>query len=462
MPALRGPRPLPILGKRGRKLLFYRDPIAYHRHVYTTYGTLAAFIQGGAKLLAYGPEYNRQVLTQTDVFHADRIAAPGPADSALRRLGHGLNGMSGEVHRQQRRLMLPAFHRQHIEAYRDTMVAITCRWLDRWPTGQILDIEHEMQQIALCIASAALFGVDAMDNADSLGRLIARWVGLNVKRAVHMFPIDVPGAPFRQLLQLSVRLEADIRAMIQHKRDHLFDQQDVLALLLQAQDEDGTCLTEDELIGHTTILFLAGFETSAVALTWTLFLLAQHPQIMTDLLDELVGTLQGDAPTIEQMRNLPLLDRVIKESLRLLPPAIQGGRIAVQPFVMGGYEFPTGTKVMYSQYITHHMPDLYPQPERFLPQRWCGPEPSPYAYLPFLAGPRRCLGAEFAMLEMKVVLALILQRYRLALIPNTRIDRMVRFTIVPKYGMPMRVHPQDRQFTKVAVRGNIHEMVDLT
>src|SRR5262245_9546811 len=105
MPPVPGPHPLPILGKRGRTLLFYRDPIAYHRHVYTTYGTLAAFVQGGAKLLAYGPEYNRQVLTQTDVFHADRSAAPGPADSALQRLGYGLDGMSGEVHRQQRRLM---------------------------------------------------------------------------------------------------------------------------------------------------------------------------------------------------------------------------------------------------------------------------------------------------------------------------------------------------------------------
>jgi cytochrome P450 len=277
-----------------------------------------------------------------------------------------------------------------------------------------------------------------------------------------LFPVDIPGAPFRQLLQLSTRLEADIRAMIQHKRAHPSDQRDLLALLLQAQDEDGTRLTDAELIGNATLLFVAGFETSAVALTWTLFLLAQHPHVMADLLDELTSVLHGEAPTVEQLRQLRLLDRVIKESLRLLPPAIQGGRIAVQPFVMGRYEFPAGTKVMYSEYITHHMPDLYPQPERFLPERWCGPEPSPYAYLPFLAGPRRCLGAEFAILEMKIVLALILQRYRLALIPNTLIHRAVRFTVVPKHGMPMQVHPQDRQFIKVAVRGNIHEMVDLT
>jgi cytochrome P450 len=456
-----GPRPLPILGKRGRKFLFYHDPIAYHRYVYQTYGTLAAFIEGGAKLLVYGSEYNRQILSQTEVFHADRGAAPGPADSALHRLGSGLNGMSGELHKQQRRLMQPAFHRLHIETYRDTMVAITRQLIDRWPIGQTLDIAEAMGQITLCIVSETLFAIDATKDVDSLGHLIARWIGLNVNRAVHMFPFDYPGTPFRRLLRLSERLETYIRTMIQHKRTHPGDQADVLTLLLQAQDADGTRLTDEELIGHTTVLFFAGFETSAVALTWTLFLLAQHPQVMADLLDELTGTLHGDAPTVDQVRALPLLDRVIKESMRLLPPSIQGGRIAVQPFAMGGYEFPAGTKVMYSEYITHHMHDLYPQPERFLPDRWCASEPSPYAYIPFLAGARRCLGAEFAMLEMKIVLSLILQHYRLALMLNTRIDRLVRFTLVPKYGMPMRVGKQDRQFAKVAVRGNIHEMVDL-
>jgi cytochrome P450 len=117
--------------------------------------------------------------------------------------------------------------------------------------------------------------------------------------------------------------------------------------------------------------------------------------------------------------------------------------------------------VMYSEFITHRMPELYPQPARFDPHRWLGPEPSPFAYIPFLAGPRRCLGAEFAMLEMKIVLAMVLQRFRLEIPPNTRVDRAVVFTLLPKYGLPMRVLPQDRLFHSTPVRGNIHELVDL-
>jgi cytochrome P450 len=453
---------MPIVGKRGNKFLFYRDPIAYHRHVYRTYGTIAAFIQGSSKVLIYGPEYNRQVLSQPDVFHAGGIALPGSSDSVLYRLGTGLPAMNGDLHRRQRRLLQPAFHRQHVETYRDIMVTITQHFLDRWPIGQVLDMADAMHQITLCIASETLYGVDSRAAANSLGALVVRWIGLNASRAVHMFPIDAPGTPFRRLLRLSDELETYIREIIQRKRAQLPAEQDALALLLQAQDEDGTRLTEAELIGHANVLFFTGFETTAVALTWMLFLLAQHPKIMADLLDELSSTLHGDAPTIDQINKLPLLDHAIKESLRLLPPSIQGGRTAVQPFAMGGYEFPAGTKVMFSEYITHHMPDLYPEPEKFWPERWHHLDPAPYAYIPFLAGPRRCLGSEFALLELKIVLSLILQRYRLTMAPNTRIDRQVRFTLVPRDGMPMRVDAQDRRFTKVPVRGNIHETVDLS
>ncbi|MFL5807176.1 MAG: cytochrome P450, partial [Roseiflexaceae bacterium] len=436
--------------------------IDYHRHVYRTYGKIAAFAQGSSKVLIYGPEYNRHVLSQPDVFHAGGVPLPGSSDSVLYRLATGLPTMNGDLHRRQRRLLQPAFHRQQVETYRDTMVAITQHFLDRWPIGHVLDIVNEMHQITLCVASETLYGVDARAAADTLGHLMARWIGLNANWTVHMFPVDAPGTPFRRLLRLSEDLEAHIRAIIQRKRAHLSEQQDALALLLQAQDDDGTRLTEAELIGHANVLFFTGFETTAVALTWTLFLLVQHPRIMADLLDELTSTLHGDAPTLAQIHNLPLLDHTIKESLRILPPAIQGGRTAMQPFAMGGYEFPAGTKVMYSEYMTHHMPDLYPEPEKFSPERWRDLEPAPYAYIPFLVGARRCLGAEFALLEMKIVLSLILQRYRLTMAPHTRVDRQVRFMLVPKPGMPMRVVAQDRQFTKVPVRGNIHETVDLS
>ncbi len=187
------------------------DPIAYHRHVYQTYGTLASFITGGRKLLAYGPEYNRQILNQPDLFNVERIAVPAAQDTSLYRLGLGLNSMNGEVHRRQRRLMLPAFHRQHVEHYRDTMVAVSEQLLDRLPLGQVIDIAHLMQQITLCIASATLFGVDATSDANSLGHQIARWIRLNANRMIYLLPVDLPGTPLRRLKQISEQLETYIR-----------------------------------------------------------------------------------------------------------------------------------------------------------------------------------------------------------------------------------------------------------
>jgi cytochrome P450 len=458
--SLPGPRPVPLLGRRANKLIFYRDPIAYHRAVYQTYGTLAAFVQGGSKVLMYAPEYYRQVLTQTDVFH-NNLTLPGAMDTALYRLGSGLTSMNGEYHRQQRRLLKPAFHKQQVEAHRDVIVAITQRHLDGWRLGAVYDMARELHDLTLTIAGTTLLGIDMHTRARTLAHLIDDWLGMLASMAVLIFPVDLPYTPYRRLLALSKQVEEQLQAMIAERRAQAAPGHDALSILIGAADDDGTRMTDAELIGQVALLFMAGFETSAVVLAWTLFLLVQHPPVLADLLDELDGVLHGDAPSVEQLTRLPLLDGVIKESLRLLPPASQGGRTSTQPFELGGHAFPAGTKVMWSQYITHHMPDFYPEPDRFVPQRWRTIEPAPYTYLPFLAGPRMCLGAAFATLEMKLVVAMIVQRYRLALHSQTIVDYQVKFTLSPKHGIPVQVYPQDRQFKRVAVSGNIHELVAL-
>lgn len=459
--ALRGPRAIPILGRRANKLLFLRDPIAYHRHVYQTYGPIAAFVQGGNKILTYAPTYNEQVLTQTDVFHADRFNAPGPPGSALHRLGVGMNILNGEPHRQRRQLVMPMFHRQRIESYRDEIVATTDCILNRWRMGQTDDIVAAMHTITLEITSRVFFGTDASNTSDAPAHLLGRWFDHMTSILAHVLPFAYPGSPFTRLLTTSNNVDAHLRELIAQRRRDSASRHDILTLLIQAHDADGNGLSDDELIGEISMFFLAGFETTAVALVWTLFLLAQHPPIMADLHDELDAALHGAAPHVEQLAALPLLDAVLKECLRLLPPAIQGARIGVAPFALGPYQFSAGTKVVYSQFITHRLPDLYPQPERFLPERWFTIDPSPYEYLPFLGGPRMCIGAPFAIMEMKIVLAMIVQRYRLALSPNATIDHRVKMILGPKQGMPMQIVPQDRQFTKTSVRGTIHDLVDL-
>lgn len=235
---------------------------------------------------------------------------------------------------------------------------------------------------------------------------------------------------------------------------------DVLATLVQVHDEDGTKLSDEELIGHTFTLFVAGHETTSNALTWTIFLLSQHPHILADLLDELDGTLHGNPPTIEKINQLPLLEGVIKESLRLLPPASIGIRIATAPCNLGGFALPKGSTVFYSQFVTHRMPELYAEPNRFKPERWATLKRSPYEYLPFSAGPHMCIGWAFAMQELKVVLAMVLQRYRFSVLPNAKIGPNLNMR--PIHGMPMRIFPQDRQFQRVPVRGSIHQLIDFS
>jgi cytochrome P450 len=234
-----------------------------------------------------------------------------------------------------------------------------------------------------------------------------------------------------------------------------------LSLFLQVHDEDGSKMSEDEIVGETVAVFRGGSKTSASALTWLIFLLTQHPHIYSQLIDELEGILRGAAPGLEQLNQLPLLEGVIKESMRLIPPVLWGVRYGVEEFDLGGYHHPKGSSVIYSSYVTHHMPEIYEKPQIFNPYRWETIKPSAYEYFPFNAGPRRCLGAEFAMMEMKITSAILLQKYHFTLIPNQRIDRAGLTGSLPKYGIKMRIEKPGRTFAKVPVRGNIHKLVEL-
>lgn len=457
------PGPRSPLGWNAGRLAFLRDPIACMRMLHGRYGPIAAAAEGYPWwAFAFGPEHNQQVLSDAALFYSVPIAPlETPPGTALARLTHNLLSMNGATHRQQRRLMLPAFHKRRVEGYRDEMVAITQQALDAWRPGQRLDLAAAMQHLTLCIASQTLFGIDATRDAHSIGRLIHAWMAGLESAGVLLLPRDLPGTPFRRLLRQSEQLEARIVAMIAAKRADLAAQHDVLAMLIQARDDDGVAMTDDELIGETSLIFVAGHETSSNALSWTLLLLAQHPQVLGDLHDELRGVLGGAAPSLEQLGRLPLLERVIKESMRLLPPATFMMRYTTAPAQLGPYALPAGATVTLSPYITHHLPELYPQPERFNPARWETIGPGTYEYLPFGAGPHMCLGATFAMLEMKIVLAMLVQRHWLELAPGARIDRRVKITMSPRHGLPMLVRAPGARIRPGGLRGNVREMVEL-
>jgi cytochrome P450 len=460
---LPGPRPDPILGWRGALIPFGSDPLGYVLRAYRRYGTLVGLSRGEpAMLFAFGPEHNRVLLSDASLFETN-LAGPTPfrRDSAAFRVSNGLLAMNGDKHRQQRRLMLPSFHRQQVNGYRDAMVSEIERVLERWQPGERRDMADELQELTLGVALRTLFSLDTTPEARTLGELFKQSLEISFSPLDMAMPSELPGTGRHRLLRLAERIEAHVRALIAQRRA-LGDgaPNDVLATLIAARDEDGQALSDDELVGQTYTLFAAGHETSSNALAWALFLLEQHPTVLADLHDEL-APLGGAAPSLEQLGRLTLLDRVVKELLRLMPPASVLVRQSTAPFVLGGFALPAHTTIFLSPFITHRLPELYAAPQAFRPARWERIDPSLYAYLPFGAGPRMCIGTTFALMEIKLALAMIVQRFRLRLLPGAKVDPELRLTLRPRGGLTMQIGPQDRQFQRTPVSGGIHQVLDL-
>jgi cytochrome P450 len=459
--ALPGPRVTPLLGVTGSYIRFIANPLGWldslRRH-----GSLVTLARGTTShVFVFHPDLNMQVLSNPGLFRSLELWRTAPEGSSLRRLWTGLVTLNGEVHKQHRRLMMPSFHKKRVEGYRDQMVARIDRMLSAWRPGEVRDVFREMRQLTLLIVTQVLFGLEEDGETLRMGQLLADWLERYAAPVNHLLPFDKPGLPYRALLRVSEQGEAAIRSLIERKRAQGASGDDVLSMLIHARDEDGAMLSDSELVGQTNILFVAGHETTTNSLTWTLFLLDQHPEIHAALVEELEGELKGAPPTIEQLERLPLLDRVVKESLRILPPVPTAFRMSTAPFELGGHSFGAETMVFYSPYVTHRLPDLYPEPARFRPDRWLQAEPPVYGYIPFSNGPRRCIGATMALLEIKLMLSMLLPRYRLSLPPGSQVDLLVRVTLRPKAGLPMRIQAQDKRFERSPVKGRIRDLVAL-
>ncbi|HEV3144906.1 MAG TPA: cytochrome P450 [Gemmataceae bacterium] len=443
---------------------FPADPVAWMRRLYRTHGTLSALEEDGQRVIfAFGPTYNQQILSNTESFHARFFAIRGPRNSAQRRLTHALLTMNGAEHKLHRRIVMGPFQKASVDGYRDALAALAEQSIAAWKPGEIRDIFDDMTHYMLRVASSVLFGFDLPEMAYEIGRLTARWVTMNHELGVGAFVSDEQiASSYYSLLELAEELERQIVGMIEQRRSSNAGGNDVLSLLIRARDQDGNSLSHDELIGQAAILFGAAHLTTANTLTWTLFLLAQHPLAAEELVQELNQILRDQPPTIGQLDQLKMLDRVVKESMRVLPASSYSQRVTAKTVNLGPYRLQRNTPVIFSQFITHHMPELFPEPERFLPERWLSIRPSPYAYMPFAAGPRMCLGGPLAILVIKITLATILQRYRLTVVPGATINGKVTATMLtPTSAVPMIVHEPTTPFRAEPVTGNIHEMVIL-
>jgi len=266
---------------------------------------------------------------------------------------------------------------------------------------------------------------------------------------------------YARLLASAEELEQAVKEMIAIRRSGQLGF-DVLSLLMRAHEGDQG-ISDEQLIGHIVLLFGAAHLTSAHTLTWTLFLLGQHPEVMCRLYSELQETLNGKAPRPEDLERLTYLDRVLKESMRVLPASAYSQRIAAEPVALGPFSLQRGDVVIFSQLMTHHIPELYDRPDEFLPDRWESISPSPYAYLPFGAGPRMCVGAALGTMQLKISLPILLNHLKMSLVPGAEVNARVMSTMLfPCSQIPVTLSEHDGRFASNPVTGSIHNLVQLS
>jgi cytochrome P450 len=373
-----------------------------------------------------------------------------------RVFGKGLLTSEGDFWLRQRRLAQPAFHRARIASYASTMVEYTERLLDEWQDGEERDIHKEMMRLTLQIVGKTLFDADVEHDAQDVGKSLELLleIGADFRRTLFV-PQWLP-TPTNIRKERAIRLiENVLYRIIAEKRASGRDAGDLLSMLLAAQDEDGSRMTDQQLRDEAITLFLAGHETTANTLSWTWWLLAQNPAVEAKLHAELRTVLGGRAPTLEDLPNLIYTNHVITESMRLYPPSWGTARTAIEDHEIAGYAVPKGSGVSFAQWTVHRDARWYDAPEEFRPERWEGDllkRIPKFAYFPFGGGPRQCIGNSFALMESALTLATIAQRYRFRLVEGHPLVPLASITLRPRYGIRVVLEARSAR-SRVAVEG---------
>jgi cytochrome P450 len=440
----------------GHIMAFWRDPLSYTSLWAKTYGDVVRLRLG--TLVVYQithPDDIEWVLRGNHrKFRKDRMTR-----NLSSLLGKGLLTSEGEVWRRQRRLAQPAFQTDQIEKYSKVMVDLTQRLLADWQPGQTRDVHADMMRLALEIVGQTLFGAQVGDMADEVGRILE--VGMAFFASpMSLFPrlywLPLPGnIRFRRACR---QLDALMYKTIAQRRASGGEGEDLLSRLLAVRDDDGTQMSDAQLRDELITLFLAGHETTALAMSFTFYLLAQHPDVVARLELEVDEVLQGRPATAADVPNLRYTEWVIREAMRLYPPAPGIGREALEDCQIRGFFVPKGTQISLVQWVVQRDSRWYDHPDEFRPERWDNDLARRLprgAYFPFGDGPRICIGMQFAMMETVLILATLAQRYRLDLAPGYVLDLAPSVTLRPKQGVRLvvRPRPQTRRAVVESTRG---------
>jgi cytochrome P450 len=361
-----------------------------------------------------------------------------------RLVGNGLLTSEGELWKRQRRLAQPAFHRHRINAYAETMAAYAARMTATWRNGEVRDLHREMMRLTLEIVVKTLFNSDVSADAEKVGQVLSRIVTPFAGQATVKWIVDnrLPTPTHRRFNRDAREIDQIVYRIIEERRGSGRDEGDLLSMLLKAQDEDGSHMSNQQLRDEVMTIFLAGHETTALTLCWTWYLLAQNPEIEKKFHAELDEVLGGRLPAMDDLARLPYTEMIAKESMRLYPPAYALGREAISECEIGGFRVPAGAQVFMFQWSTQRDARFFADPRKFQPERWTeefnGTLPK-YAYFPFGGGPRACIGNYFAMMEIILVLVTMGQRLRFSLVPEQQVTLLPAMSLRPKDGIKVQV-----------------------
>jgi cytochrome P450 len=415
---------------------YSRDPLGYLQKLSTEYGDIVTMRYYNLRFyLVNHPDFIEEVL----VTHNRKFIKGRVLRANKRLFGNGLLTSEGDFWLRQRRLAQPAFHRGRVGSYADSMVRYTERLIADWKSGEERNVHAEMMRLTLQIVAKTLFDADVEGDAARVGIALEAIMELNSDfRKLMLTPSWLPIPRNIRAAAATRRLDKIIFRFIAQRRANPADKGDLLSMLLAAQDDDGTQMTDRQLRDEVITIFLAGHETTANALSWTWLLLSQNPAAEAKLHAELDAVLGGRTPSLDDLPNLRYAGNVVTESLRLYPPAWGMARLAIEDVEIGGYLIPKGCGVSLAQWIVHRDPRWFDSPETFHPERWEGDlmkRLPRFAYFPFGGGPRQCIGSNFALMEATLLLAAIAQKFWVRVIPEQAIVPMPTITLRPRYGI---------------------------
>jgi cytochrome P450 len=437
IPALKGS---PVLGCLPE---FRKDRLGFLRRAVREGGELVRIpMPAGRKVyVVTAPDLAGEVLRSQAASFKKFVALDRHARPIL---GDGLVTSAGDVHKRQRKLIAPGLTKKEVGSYAETMARLTDDKLAGWRDGHEIDALEEMAGLTLNIATTTMFGTSFTGDASAIGRAVheaADYIAYRLGSLIHL-PLAWPLPRHTRLRRAVAALDRVVFELIAERRADPTPKSDILGMLLAARDDDGSGMHDQQVRDEVMTLFVAGHETTANALTWALDLLARHPDIAERLASEARAVLAGRAPRLEDLPALPYALQVFKETMRLYPPAYMVGREATTAVTLRGFELPAGATVIVSMYGMHRRDDLFPEPERFDPDRFAPEREQALprgAYLPFADGPRVCIGNHFALMEGQLVLAHLAQHVRFERPTSPPVSPLPRVTLRPSRPIRLRV-----------------------